>query len=515
MVMQRRCASAGIVQNPSATERNLVNTRLSYDDSKTIISPRHNPTIYDRLADKDSLLSSFQLECLSSPRPSAAQLNSLASSQADKALVLSAAFRRDCASVPSLVRAPCESYCQPPSVGAPEKLPTPTNVISSSDLITPLSSASQQSTAPSSASSLDVSLNLTAEAKASQPRQYSYVDSLVDVATLIVDGLWPSVAKHGRAAQPVKLLSYFITETSRKSKTSLSTMQLTLFYCIKYKRQQLIRMEALKNMPAGSDEVVATVGSTCARRNFLSALILASKFLQDRNFSNKAWSKISSVPVNEINTREREFLEMTNWALEVKQDLFRGWSDAMDSIIKDIRITAMSDESRACHFRWRQVVRKMSTVSESQMRQLIDTLSENHRLAMSAEFQLPTPLLSPTEEKIRPRFDVLSASAPMLCTVTKVDPISCKFFDEFVQTTPRQPCGTPSDAQFHYLTPESIQTTSPANSEESYHSSSSVGVMKYMTASHGLLTPEMSYPRGMKRAISGTQPSVDVKRLRI
>ncbi|CAJ0924033.1 3075_t:CDS:2 [Entrophospora sp. SA101] len=41
--------------------------------------------------------------------------------------------------------------------------------------------------------------------------------------------------------------------------------------------------------------------ATCGRRMFLASLIIASKYLQDKNYSNTAWSKICGLQVEEIN----------------------------------------------------------------------------------------------------------------------------------------------------------------------------------------------------------------------
>ena len=59
----------------------------------------------------------------------------------------------------------------------------------------------------------------------------------------------------------------------------------------------------------------------CGRRMFLAALICASKFLQDRNYSNQAWAKIAGLDVAELSRNERVFL------LLIKYDLFLGADD--------------------------------------------------------------------------------------------------------------------------------------------------------------------------------------------
>lgn len=67
----------------------------------------------------------------------------------------------------------------------------------------------------------------------------------------------------------------------------------------------------------------------CGRRMFLAALISASKYLQDRNYSNKAWSKISGLEIGEINVNERAFLGLIGWELHLKADDFKRWTDRL------------------------------------------------------------------------------------------------------------------------------------------------------------------------------------------
>lgn len=67
----------------------------------------------------------------------------------------------------------------------------------------------------------------------------------------------------------------------------------------------------------------------CGRRMFLAALILASKWLQDRNYSARAWSKISGLKISEINENEIAFLAAVNWKLHLGEELYRVWSDCV------------------------------------------------------------------------------------------------------------------------------------------------------------------------------------------
>lgn len=55
----------------------------------------------------------------------------------------------------------------------------------------------------------------------------------------------------------------------------------------------------------------------CPRRTFLAALILASKFLQDRCYSNRAWAKLSGLPPREVSRCERALGDALGWRLWV------------------------------------------------------------------------------------------------------------------------------------------------------------------------------------------------------
>ncbi|KAI0302524.1 hypothetical protein BC826DRAFT_984817 [Russula brevipes] len=55
----------------------------------------------------------------------------------------------------------------------------------------------------------------------------------------------------------------------------------------------------------------------CPRRTFLASLILASKFTQDKCFSNRAWAKLAGLPAREIGRCERALGEALEWRLWV------------------------------------------------------------------------------------------------------------------------------------------------------------------------------------------------------
>lgn len=85
---------------------------------------------------------------------------------------------------------------------------------------------------------------------------------------------------------------------------------------------------------------------------FLAALILASKYLQDRNYSARAWSKISGLNTQEININEMAFLDAVNWKLHISETNFQKWTDLVlkytsdhtPSPVSPIRSTSWVDE---------------------------------------------------------------------------------------------------------------------------------------------------------------------------
>lgn len=120
-------------------------------------------------------------------------------------------------------------------------------------------------------------------------------------------------------------LRTFVQEVLRRSKTSYSTLQVALYYLILIQScipKRDFTMEQLEDSPASR-------AMQCGRRMFLAALILASKYLQDRNFSARAWSKISGLKTFEINTNEMAFLSAVNWKLHIPEPVYNRWTDVV------------------------------------------------------------------------------------------------------------------------------------------------------------------------------------------
>lgn len=149
---------------------------------------------------------------------------------------------------------------------------------------------------------------------------------LADSSTQIVETIWPLssvVCRSELGSKAVLPLRTFIQETLRRSRTSYSTLQVALYYLI------LIKPHVPKHnfTTEQPDDRHADRALQCGRRMFLAALILASKYLQDRNYSARAWSKISGLNTQEINQNEISFLLAVNWKLHIADDVFQRWTE--------------------------------------------------------------------------------------------------------------------------------------------------------------------------------------------
>lgn len=150
----------------------------------------------------------------------------------------------------------------------------------------------------------------------------------LDTSTHIVEAIWPtsSVPPRNESGNSAVLpLRTFIQETLRRSRTSYSTLQVALYYLMLI-RPHVPSHDFTTEQP---DDRYCNQAVQCGRRMFLAALILASKYLQDRNYSARAWSKISGLKTLEINQNEMTFLLAVNWKLHVTEEVYKRWADCV------------------------------------------------------------------------------------------------------------------------------------------------------------------------------------------
>ncbi|KAJ4416925.1 PHO85 cyclin-5 [Gnomoniopsis sp. IMI 355080] len=140
--------------------------------------------------------------------------------------------------------------------------------------------------------------------------------------------IWPNsspLCAEAARDSSVLPLRTFIQETLRRSRTSYSTLQVALYYLVLIKD----KLPASDFTMEQTDDCHSSRALQCGRRMFLAALILASKYLQDRNYSARAWSKISGLNTNEINQNEMAFVVAVNWKLHITEEVYHRWTDCV------------------------------------------------------------------------------------------------------------------------------------------------------------------------------------------
>ena len=122
----------------------------------------------------------------------------------------------------------------------------------------------------------------------------------------------------------------FVQELIRRSRTSGTVLQTALCY-IEAVRRKLPKIASAPVAPlketrleepsqgGGLPTLESPIPSPllCPRRTFLASLILASKFLQDRCYSNRAWAKLSGLSPREVGRCEKALGDALEWRLWV------------------------------------------------------------------------------------------------------------------------------------------------------------------------------------------------------
>lgn len=168
-----------------------------------------------------------------------------------------------------------------------------------------------------------------------------FVEALVDSAATIIETVWPCSTDSNCYIRQALSLKTFVQETLRRSRTSYSTLQLALYYIIRIKSyiyEQRAYNRRIGNVVKKGDKLRLR----CGRRAFLSALMIASKYVQDRNYSIRAWSKISGLPVPELCENEQLFLSAMDWNAHVQYDVYSRWSSVLFECACDYSVTKHS-----------------------------------------------------------------------------------------------------------------------------------------------------------------------------
>lgn len=224
----------------------------------------------------------------------------------------------------------------------------------------------------------------------------------IDAACKTLDRIWtPSpgcdLAK-GKDALPLQV---FVRETLRRGRTSCSTLQAALLYCVRLG-------EATKTSQSEGMTKEEQCLTRCPRRMFLASVITASKFVQDRCYSNRAWSKISGLSIKDLGKLERAFLKAIDYRLMVTEGAWESWTAELKSArtteIRDVTgrrsslSRSQSDNVTDAGVAPDTELRAVSPSLPSQVQpkyRLVDDEQQQQSLPVAADLSLPFPRPDP------------------------------------------------------------------------------------------------------------------------
>ncbi|KAE8228796.1 hypothetical protein CF326_g6261 [Tilletia indica] len=108
-----------------------------------------------------------------------------------------------------------------------------------------------------------------------------------------------------------------------------------------------IRFCLSDDSPSSSSSKLSTPGILCGRRMFLASVMVASKFLQDHNYSYHAWARISGLPIPELGAMERCFLRAIGYDLAVSSFSKSKGGDAWAEWVVELEIRAAAERARS------------------------------------------------------------------------------------------------------------------------------------------------------------------------
>jgi hypothetical protein len=142
--------------------------------------------------------------------------------------------------------------------------------------------------------------------------------------------LWPAnphivISSHASMVP----LEIYIKEVLQRSCVTYSTL-LTAFHYLRLLQSGVPRANSRICRQTEHEQFSPLA---CQRRMFLSAVMLAWKYTQDKCYSSRQWARISGLCLTEINSNEGIFLQRVCWCLYIPQAVLLEIRSDVDSYI--------------------------------------------------------------------------------------------------------------------------------------------------------------------------------------
>uniref|UniRef100_A0A8H7XNU6 Uncharacterized protein n=1 Tax=Psilocybe cubensis TaxID=181762 RepID=A0A8H7XNU6_PSICU len=151
-------------------------------------------------------------------------------------------------------------------------------------------------------------------------RSYAQPKSSIQKATpeeLAMDAELTALENSGK----INIINNFIDNSMQTFRVADSGSQDLAESCI-YPQDSLSSVDVQVSTAPLSTTLSLPSPLLCPRRAFLASLILASKFSQEKCYSNRAWARLSGLPPREIGRCERALAQALQWRLWVGKCAF-------------------------------------------------------------------------------------------------------------------------------------------------------------------------------------------------
>ncbi|KAI8979463.1 cyclin-domain-containing protein [Mycotypha africana] len=157
-----------------------------------------------------------------------------------------------------------------------------------------------------------ISTTMTTPACFSSILSVTSTSQLAEFCAMIVPCIWARSFKQKSLLSPKRHAAFklYVQKVLKATQISCTCLLLALYY--------------VQKLRAAYPSIHASIGSEV--RLFTTALVLANKFLDDNTFTNKTWSEVSSIPINELNIMEMEFLSALQYNIHVSSSTYFAWT---------------------------------------------------------------------------------------------------------------------------------------------------------------------------------------------
>ncbi|ORX49222.1 hypothetical protein BCR36DRAFT_353586 [Piromyces finnis] len=170
---------------------------------------------------------------------------------------------------------------------------------------------------------------------------------IVEVTEILLESIW----KSSQIVQPrLCPLHDYLCHVIRQSKMSLYTLKCAIIYFVRISRQLQDKRWKSK------------IRLFCGRRMFLGSVIIASKYLYDRTYSNSMWAKILGLDIKEVNSIQMDFLEAINYDLFISKELDDIWSQMLENFIAYLKARSEVNKEK-CKEQQQYSIEKMNPLT--------------------------------------------------------------------------------------------------------------------------------------------------------